>query len=821
MPRLPIDDALPDLLKALRHGSRAVLQAPPGAGKTTKVPLALLSEPWAAEGTIVMLEPRRVAARAAAERMASLLGEPVGRTVGYRVRHESKVSAATRIEVVTEGILTRRLQSDPELSGVAAVLFDEFHERSVHADLGLALTLEAQGALREDLRILVMSATLDGEGVATLMDSPIVSSEGRAYPVETRWLDTPQKLNRPRDFEDAVAALTVRALEEEPGDALVFLPGAGEIRGVEGALKRRVAPTVHLRPIYGDLPFDKQQDALRPPPPGRRKVVLATAIAETSLTIEGVRIVIDAGRSRRARFDPRSGMSRLVTERVSKASAEQRRGRAGRTAPGVCYRLWTKGEEGAMAAFDPPEILEADLAPVALELAQWGAQPCDLPFLDPPPETTYAQAVALLQSLGALDGAGRITAHGQAMAVAPLHPRLAHMVLTAGASPPACRLATLLEERDPLRGMGGVGADMAKRMEAVARPQDYPIARPALERIRQNAERLRKRVKPSPSAADLSTGALLALAYPDRIGLRRKGDDARYLLSGGKGAMLANDDPLAIERLIVATDLDGDAREAKVWLAVPVSLGEIEALFENQIAWVSSCEWVKREGAVSARMRRMLGAIALDDRIWKDVPETELAAAMADGVRQLGLSALPWTKAAERFRARVALARRQQPDLPDLSDAGLVETLESWLPPHLSGMRKRQDLTSLDLSAILASTLSWEQTQALNRLAPPHFSAPTGTKVPIDYSGEQPRIAIRLQELFGLSEHPAIGGRPLLLDLLSPAQRPIQTTADLPGFWQGSYADVRKDMRAKYPKHPWPDDPRAAEPTRRAKRSGT
>lgn len=814
---LPIDAVLPEIAERLRGGRNLVLQAPPGAGKTTRVPLALLTEDWASQGRIVMLEPRRVAARTAAERMAATLGEKTGRTIGYRIRHEAKVSDATRIEVVTEGILTRRLQSDPGLSGVAAVIFDEFHERSIHADLGLALCLEAQTALREDLRLIAMSATLDGEAVAALMGAPVVTSEGRSFPVETRWLDSPARFDRRRRFEDAVADLCLQALGEEPGDALVFLPGAGEIRGVEARLSGRVGAETDIRPIYGDLPFARQLDALKPAPEGRRKVVLATAIAETSLTIEGVRIVVDGGRARRARFDPGSGMSRLVTERVSKAAAEQRRGRAGRVEPGVCYRLWTRGEEGGLRAFDPPEIAEADLAPLALELAQWGARPEALPFLAPPPEAAYDQAVDLLRELGGLDPDGRITAHGRAMATAPTHPRLAHMVLQGGVSETACGLAALLEERDPLRG---AGADIAVRLKALGAPKAHPEARPALERIRENARQLKRRLPRADAKdppPDLSPGALLALAYPDRIGLRRKGDEPRYLLSGGKGALLDREDPLAGERLIVAADLDGDAREAKVRLAAPVALGEIEALYADRIAWDESCEWSKRDRAVLARRRRMLGAIALEDQIWKDAAPEALGAAMADGVRQLGLQALPWTSAAERLLARVRRAGAVDKSLPDWSEAALLATLDDWLTPHLDGLRRVEDLSRLDLLDILRGALSWEQTQALDRLVPAQFETPLGGRAPIDYAGAQPKVSIRLQELFGLDRHPEVAGEPILLELLSPAQRPIQTTADLPGFWRGSYAEVRKEMRARYPKHPWPEDPLAAEPTRQAK----
>lgn len=826
LPPLPIDDALPALTAALAAAPNAVLQAPPGAGKTTKVPLALLDAPWRGDGAILMLEPRRIAARAAAERLAASLQQKPGQTVGYRIRGEAKISRETRIEVVTEGILTRRLQGDPSLDGVAAVIFDEFHERSIHADLGLALCLEAQAALREDLRLLVMSATLDGEAAARLIGrggapAPIVTSEGRSFPVETRWLPAPWKkpgMRRGPRFERAVADLTREALAEAPGDALVFLPGAGEIRACAAALAPDLPRDAEIRPIYGALPFAEQQAAIRPSAPGRRKIVLATAIAETSLTIEGVRIVVDGGRARRARFDPNSGMSRLVTGKVSRAAADQRRGRAGRVAPGVCYRLWTKGEEGALPAYDPAEILEADLAALALELAEWGAEAADLLFLDPPPGPALAQARALLGDLGALDPAGRLTDHGRALARAPLHPRLAHMILGSGGAEIAYRLAALLEERDPLQS---AEADLAKRLSAIARPAEAGAARPALERIAAAAKDLKRRVTSAPVPSALSSpGAVLALAYPDRIGVRRKGDQPRYHLSGGKGAALREGDALAGAPLLVAADLDGDQREAAVRLAAPITRSEVEALFAGRLVWRDSCAWSKRDRAVAARRRLVLGEAALEDRLWKDAPEEALAAALCDGIRQLGLAALPWTPAASRLCARVAKARGAGADLPDWSDAALSASLEDWLAPHLGARRRAEDLASLDLATILKNGLSWEQSQSLDRLAPPHFTAPTGTNAPIDYSADPPRIAIRLQELFGLTRHPSVGGAPLLLELLSPAQRPIQTTADLPGFWAGSYADVRKDMRARYPKHPWPEDPTTAEATRRAKPRG-
>ncbi len=809
MTRLPIDDAIPDLLNALRTHGRAVLQAPPGAGKTTRVPLEML-QTGLCEGRIVMLEPRRLAARAAAERMAETLGEPVGQTVGYRVRGDVKVSKATRIEVVTEGILTRMLQSEPDLPGVGAVIFDEFHERSLNADLGLALCLEVTGALRDDLILLAMSATLDAEPVGQLMNAPLVTSEGRSYPVETRWLDRPLAPQARR--LDALIDLVVRAERETKGGMLVFLPGEGEIRRAEAALASRLPDSCLVRPLFGALPFAAQRAAIAPVKQGR-KVVLATSIAETSLTIPDIRVVVDMGQARRARFDPGSGMSQLVTERVTRAEATQRAGRAGRVAEGVCYRLWSKGEEGALAAYPPAEIEAADLTGLALELSLWGAEPGDLAFLTAPPEGTLAEARALLAMLGALDGKGRITEHGRALAALPLHPRLGHMLLHAG--PEAAALAALMAERDPLRG---APVDLSLRLEvlrdvrAFQRNRVWQVNMGALDRIKGEAKRLRAQSK---DAGGLSPAAMAALAYPDRIGQRRKGDVPRYVLSGGKGVVLEAGDTLAGAPYLVVTDTDGNPREARVRMAAQISEGEIRDLFGDQIAWVDSCDWSKRERRVVARRQERFGAITLDDRIWKDVPEDALAQAMLDGVRDLGVRL---NGAAARLAARVELIRAEGADLPDFSETGLMDTLEDWLLPMLSGVRNADDWKRFDLLPALRARLDWDQMQELDRRAPGSFVTPLGRKLPIDYGGAVPEISVRLQEVFGVTQHPVVGGEPLKITLLSPAQRPIQITRDLPGFWAGSYADVRKDMRAQYPKHPWPEDPTQADPTLRAKR---
>ena len=816
---LPIDEALPGLIRALRGAGVCVLMAPPGAGKTTRVPLALLPE---VEGRIVMLEPRRLAARAAAERMAETLGEPVGQTAGYRIRGETKVSKATRIEVVTEGILTRMLQTDPELSGIGCVIFDEFHERSLNADLGLALTWEVRGALREDLKLVVMSATLDAEPVAALLgDAPVVISEGRAFPVETRWLDRP--VDKAMRLEAAVAGLIEQAVTETEGGVLVFLPGEGEIRRVEGLFAGRFGPDVAIRPLFGAMEFAAQRAAIRPAESGR-KIVLATSIAETSLTIDGVRVVVDMGQSRRARFDPGSGMSRLVTEKVTRAEATQRQGRAGRVSEGICYRLWTKGEEGALAAFPPAEIASADLAGLALELALWGAGAGDLAFLTPPPEGALQEARNLLTLLGALDAQGRITTHGKALSALPLHPRLGHMLLRAGPdqAAPAATLAALLAERDPLRG---APSDLMLRLEALKDPKafqrkrPYQLALPVVERIRAEARRLQQQQRKTRSDAsvvsNLSAAGLAALAYPDRIGQRRKGDTPRYVLSGGKGAVLSPEDTLAAAPFLVALDTDGNPREAKIRMAVQIALADIRALFADQIRWQDSCAWSKRDRRVVARSQERLGSVVLDDRIWKDVPTEAIAEAMLDGVRDLGLRL---SGAAARLVARVELLRADGHDLPDFSNDGLMATLDDWLLPMLTGVKTAQDWKQFDPLPALRAALSWEQTQLLDREAPGHFVTPLGRKIPIDYGEEVPEIAVRLQEMFGVTRHPAVGGVPLKVTLLSPAQRPIQITRDLPGFWAGSYADVRKDMRAQYPKHPWPEDPTGADPTLRANR---
>ena len=813
---LPIDEALPTLVAALGATRQAVLQAPPGAGKTTRVPLALLKA-GLVQGRIILLEPRRLAARAAAERMAETLGEAVGATVGYRIRGEAKVSRATRIEVVTEGILTRMIQSDPSLDGIGALIFDEFHERSLNADLGLALALEVRAALREDLVLVVMSATLDAAPVAALMGgAPVITSAGRAFAVKTRWLPKPPG---PMRFEPAMAGLILQAVAEtDQGGVLAFLPGEGEIRKVETLLKGRLPPGCTVRPLFGAMDFAAQRAATGPVGAGRR-IVLATAIAETSLTLPDIRVVVDGGRSRRARFDPASGMSRLVTERVTRAEADQRRGRAGRLAEGLCYRLWSRAEEGGLAPFPPAEIEAADLTGLALELALWGSE-AGLAFLTPPNPGVLAEARALLAALGALDAQGRITGHGRALAVLPLHPRLGHMLLRAG--PAGATLAALLAERDPLPG---APPDLVQRLSALRDPlrfdRDHPgvLHRPTVGRIREEARRLARAV-PQGAGPPLSAAEMAALAYPDRIGLRRKGDAPRWVLSGGKGAAMDPGLPLSGARLIVATDLDGDLREARVRQAIQLDEDDLRSLFADRIGQRTLCEWSRRERRVTARRQEVLGALVLSDHPWPDVPPEAVAWAALDGLRDLGL---PWTETARRLRARIELARGGGAALPDCSDAALLARAEGWLLPFVADLRTEADLRALDLTGPLRQSLGRDQMHLIDRLCPAQYETPLGRRVEIDYDGEVPAIEVRLQEMFGVTRHPTVGPArtPLRITLLSPGGKPVQVTSDLPGFWTNSYGDVRRDMRGRYPRHPWPEDPTQAEPTLRAKPRGT
>jgi ATP-dependent helicase HrpB len=835
---LPIDAALPALRAALARAGAAVLQAPPGAGKSTVVPLALLGEPWVEGRRLVVLEPRRLAARAVAERMAATLGEAVGERVGYRMRHDTRVSGATRIEVITEGVLARRLQSDPALEDVAAVVFDEFHERALAADLGLALTLDARAQLRPDLRLLLMSATLDGAAASRLLgEAPIVTTEGRQYEVATHWIGRGLPA-LPRDDpppERIATTIVRRALDEQEGDVLVFLPGAGEIRRVHSLLQdARLPPGLEVLPLYGDLPASAQRTVLEPPRAGVRRVVLATNLAETSLTIPGVRIVVDAGLARRAAFDPGSGMTRLETVRVSRASADQRRGRAGRTAPGVCYRLWSEGAHRSLAAHTPPEIAIADLAGVALELAAWGARDAGaLAWLDPPPEAPLAQARDLLRALGALSADGTPTPHGRAMAALGLHPRLAHLLLRAralGAGREAAELVALLSERDLLRARrGGRDADLRTRHELLRGEVSDPDVDPgALDRARRFAHQLAREGGGTASVrdgqrlrADQVAGGLLALAYPDRVGRRRAGGAGRYALANGRGAYFSEAQSLSREPLIVATDLDDRDREARILLAAPVDAEALEIVLAGQIVEEDEVAWSDREEAVVARRVRRLGALVLSESVLTAPAPEASARAMVEGVRALGLAALPWTREARELQERVAFVRHhrsvERDAWPDLSDEALEGRLDAWLAPALAGLTRRAHLARLDLESLLRAQLPPGAARALDRWAPSHLVVPTGSRIRIGYADPAaPTVAVRLQEVFGLMETPRLcdGTVPVTFTLLSPAHRPVQVTRDLAGFWRGAYAEVRKDLRGRYPKHAWPENPLEAQPTR-------
>ncbi len=832
MTALPIDAVLPAIRDALARASGLVVRAPPGAGKTTRIPLALLGEAWLAGRRIVMLEPRRIAARLAAGRMAAMLGESVGEIVGYRIRFDSRVGPRTRIEVVTEGVLTRMLRDDPSLAVYGLVIFDEFHERSLHADLGLALALESRAALRPDLRLLVMSATLAAEPVARLLGgAPIVAAEGRAHPVETRWLGRP-----PARLEDAVARAVLKALAEEEGDVLVFLPGAAEIRRVETSLCDDPACAgVRVLPLLGELPQAEQERALRPSAAGERKVVLATSIAETSLTIEGVRVVIDGGLMRRARFDAASGMGRLATMPVSRAAAYQRRGRAGRLGPGVCYRLWSEAEDRGLIPDTPPEILDADLAPLALDLAVWGAaDPDRLSWLDPPPPAAWREARGLLARLGALDEGGRLTDHGRAMAALALHPRLAHMIARArdlGMAGLACDLAALLGERDLFRARGGArDTDIRHRIAALRGnerpPPGFEIDRGALRRARAAADEWRRRLKVGAGQDDPpgdmdDAGLLIALAYPDRIAQRREAGKLAYRLANGRGAAFGGPDPLAREEWLALAEVGGGGADGRIFLAAPLTLAGIEERFADRIRDEDDVRWDDRGEAVVARRARRLGALVLEERpLAADAPDA-VRAAMIDGIRRLGLDVLPWTPETRALCRRVAfVAGLEGADAwPDMSEAALRADLEGWLAPHLAGIARRAQLAGLDLDGALKGRIGWERLKRLDQRAPTHITVPSGSRVALDYSGEVPALDVRIQEMFGLADTPRVaGGRvPVLLRLLSPARRPVQVTRDLAGFWANSYRAVRADLRGRYPKHPWPDDPLAAPPTARAK----
>ncbi len=878
---LPIDDALPALRAALATSTSAVLEAPPGAGKTTRVPLALLDAPWLAGKRLLMLEPRRLAARSAAAFMAATLGETVGQTVGYRVRGEARISSQTRIEVVTEGVLTRLLSADAALEAYGIVLFDEFHERSLQADLGLALVLETQMHLREELRVLVMSATLDGVGVAQLLGSattpaPIVRSDGRAFPVQT--LHRPPRAN---DRPDAhVARVVLEALVAHEGDVLVFLPGAAEQRRVAERLAgdaRVHDARAAVHQLHGAMPLVAQAAAIAPPPVGTRKIVLSTSVAETSLTIEGVRVVVDAGLSRLPRYDPRAGLTRLETVRVSRASADQRRGRAGRVAPGYCYRLWDAHEDHALVPRTRAEILDADLAPLALELADAGvSDPATLRWLDVPRVGPFTQARELLTQLGALDDSGatgRITPHGKRMVALPVQPRLAHLLLGAqsrGSTRLGAEIAALLEERDIVRGTGGwsngvlamAPADLTLRLELLRRdvrantPANAPANAPAavhahseatdathtdrdgVYRVRTLADDLSRRMRdgsasahgtpvhPAGTNADelAETGALLALAFPDRVAQRRAGTEPRYLMRGGVGAALSKHDALRDAEYLAIAELEGAPPEYRIARAAPISLAEIMQDFGDQIVREDVVEWHESTRSVRARRRSMLGAIALDDAPLREPDVERVRDALLYGVQREGIAALPWSKAGTHTRERLAFLHAQDSSWPDVSDHALADTLAEWLAPRLDGLIRFADLERIDWTDALLSLLPWDRRAALDRLAPTHVEVPSGSRISLDYSDPSaPVLAVKLQEVFGWTSTPTLldGRVALTLHLLSPAQRPVQVTRDLAGFWRTSYFEVRKELRGRYPRHPWPDDPLTAPATRRAKPRGT
>ena len=834
LPDLPIKEALPALHEALIAHPAVLLEAPPGAGKSTVVPIALLQSPWLKGQKILMLEPRRIAARAVAMRMAALLGESIGHTVGFRTRLETRVGRETRIEVVTEGILTRMLQEDSALAGIGCVIFDEFHERSLNADLGLALCIESRENLREDLRLLVMSATLDLKPLVRLLgDAPIVSAQGRSFEVTTHYVPRRTEVH----LELQVSQVVRGALREHSGDVLCFLPGAAEIRRVQRTLQESdLDRSVRVMPLYGELEGAEQDAALAPAAPGHRKVVLATSIAETSLTIKGIRVVVDSGMRRYSEFDPTTGMSRLVTGKVSQAAADQRRGRAGRLSEGDCYRLWSEGTHASLSPQTPPEILHADLAPLALELSCWGAADANkLAWLDPPPAAPLAQARELLQQLEAIDATTRITAHGRMLEKLGVHPRLAHMLIKArdlGAARLACDLAAILSERDILRA-GAVARDADLRLRvAVLRGDNHEVPAGATvdTRARSQAQRSssnwqRDFARESRDSADPheATGILLAWAYPDRIAQAR-GDGGRYLLANGRGARFAEAQALAKSEFIVAAELDGADREARIFLAAPIALDDLNAHFGALIRESAEIRWDDRLGAVSAKRERRLGALLLASSDMRDPDPLAVQQAVLLGLKQTGVAGLPWAKELRQWRARVMLMRQHQitgaAPWPDLSDEALERDIEQWAPAWIAGFTRREHFAKLDLGNALRSFLTHAQGVILEREAPTHFTVPSGSRIPIDYlDGENPSLSVRLQELFGLNATPTVAGGklPLVLKLLSPAGRPVQITKDLVSFWNRGYHDVKKDLKGRYPKHYWPDDPYTAQATRRAR----
>ncbi|MDC0607161.1 ATP-dependent helicase HrpB [Amylibacter sp.] len=816
--KLPIDEVLNELIKAMREKNHAVLQAPPGAGKTTRIPIALLASDLF-EKKIIMLQPRRLAVRSAAKRLAQHYGDQLGQTVGYRMRGESKVSNKTRIEVVTEGVLIKMIQNDPELNNVSCIIFDEFHERSLSADLGLTFCLEIRSELREDLGILVMSATLDAAPVAKLMgDAPVITSSGKSYDVCPYYLSKPWKFNKTfkNDFIQAISGLIIKAFQENEGSILAFLPGAREIKQVQTFLKAKLANDLDIYPLYGAMSFDEQQKAILPS--CRRKLILATSIAETSLTIKDIRIVIDSGLTRRSRFDPSSGMSRLITERVTKAEAIQRMGRAGRTNTGVCYKLWTKGEEGGLKPFPEPEILISDLSPLAMELAAWGvSNPKNLPFLTQPKSSDFQTAQELLRDLGALNDNGKITALGQKISLEPTHPRLARILISGGQD--ANLVVALIESKDILGPNSPT--DFKLRIDAMKNSISFENNNPYAinKKASSNVLKLSKRLHPK-GQLELSNAQMVALAYPDRIGLSRNQNRGQFLLSGGKGAFISASDQLASAKMIVALNLDGNKREAKLRIGIEILETEFMELFHDQIKFKRICEWSKRELKVITSEEKTFQSLVLSKKKWTSCNPELIAKALLMGINDIGLDILPWTSKTKNFLARANKLNQTSDFLPNCSLEFLSKKTHEWLLPHLVGFRSKGDLEKLNMIDIIKNLFSWKQIEYLNKNAPEFILAPTGTKMIINYSEEQPKIRIRLQELFGLKTHPTIGenNEPLLVELLSPAMRIVQTTSDLPKFWLTSYSDVRRDMRGRYPRHPWPEDPMNAETTRRIKK---
>ena len=819
-PSLPIDAVLPALIEALARHNAAVVVAPPGAGKTTRVPLVLAAQPWAKDRKILVLEPRRLAARAAAARMAASLGEQVGDTVGLRVRFDSKISRRTRIEIVTEGVFTRLILDDSALDGIAAVLFDEFHERSLDADLGLALARDVQTALREDVRLVAMSATLDGGRVARLLGgAPVIESAGRAFAVDTRYLGRDPRVPIERQVADAASSV----LRTERGSVLAFLPGGAEIRRAQALLAERIAdPSVDIVALHGALDPQMQDRAIAPAPPGRRKVVLATSIAETSLTIEGVRIVIDCGLARVPRYEPDVGLTRLETVRVSRASADQRRGRAGRNEPGVCVRLWDEAQTASLEPYARPEMLSADLAGLALDLAQWGVtDPAQLAFLDPPPGPALTEARALLQTLCAIDADGRITGEGRRLRRLPLPPRLARMVIDAAernAGVLAAEIAAVVIER----GLGGDDVDLGHRLDSFRRNRSARAA--DVRRMAHRWAQIAQPATPIERNGEISVGALLALAYPDRIARSRGAQAGTFLLANGRGATIDPTSALAREPFLAVAELAGTAAQGRILLAAPIALAEIEAGFADRIETRDEVTFDAASSSLRARRARRLGALVLAEHPGQVEPSAETAHALAQGVLRLGVDRLPWSKALTQWRNRVTFLRRAEgADWPDVSDAALTAE-PGWLAAALAGKTALSDLSADAFAKAVMDLVPWGLRQRLDAEAPAHFAVPSGSRVPIDYAAEEgPKLAVRVQELFGLDRHPAIaGGRvPLVLELLSPAHRPVQVTRDLPGFWRGSYQQVRTQMKGRYPRHPWPDDPLKAAPTRRVKPPGT